>query len=502
MAVAAVMAVAGAVAASPGGHGPGAPAPAGAAQASMVPVSALTSSWSCAGATMGPHSALPGRLVLSNAAPRPVQALVRLVTSDGHHYRESTAVPAGGTTTLPETVPDAAAGAWVGAMVTLYGGMASVTQQVRSRWGDSGQPCASTASGTWYFPYGQDLRNAGEYLSLVNPYPADVIADLSFSTELGREQPGAFQGLVVPADGMTVVGLSSALRPRAHISVSVHARSGGIAAFETELVTPPLKHAPLLGTPGALNPVDPQAGVTLELGAPQAQTDWWWPEGGAGGGVTESYEVFNPGPRTARVNLQLLTQGTAKAAPGAVGGSDQLVVAPYSSAQVTTNGQPWALSGTEYATELKSTNGVPVAAERAVTVGPPAARRGLGATLGLTGAGRAWLVRGPAGPGALSVQVSNPGLAPASLQIDVRDKAGDLTALPGLADLDLGAGSREGIQLPGAAEDRTLVLTSTVPLLVEQGPSTKAATPAGVGLTPAVPLAAVPSAGAPAAITG
>lgn len=494
--LAALLVIGGAVASYP--HPTSAAGPA-ATGVSAAPAVALSSSWSCAGATAGPHSAVPGQLVLANAGPARVSGVVDLVSSDGHSQRVAVAVPAGGETTVDEDFSGAAPGAWVGALVTLYGGMASVSQQISSRWGQATQPCASSASGTWYFPFGMDLRNAGEYISLVNPYPSDAIVDLSFTTELGREEPGAFEGITVPADGMTVIGLPTALRPRTRIATTVHARSGGIVAFETELVTKPPKHGQLLGTPGALNPVAPEAGVTLTLGASGPEADLWWPQGREGGGVTESYDIYNPGGRMARATLSLLTQGTSSATAAAVGGSDKVTVPAYGWVQVTTNQQPWAISGAAYAVHLVSTNRVGLVAERSVVAVAPPVERGLGAMLGLAQPARRWIL--PAWVGgygqrtvgprlatsrlALTVQVSNPGAEPATVEVQTRTSAGALGPVAGLNTIVLGSGQRTSFSLPALLAGHTVVLRGSSPVLVEENSAWRSPV-YGLNLAPAV----------------
>ncbi len=129
---------------------------------------------------------------------------------------------------------------------------------------------------------------------MLNPYPGVAIADLSFTTEYGQEEPVTFEGVVVPADGLTVLNLGSHLRRRLKIAVTVKVRTGQVAAFETELVTPPPPGAPLVGSNGGLNPAAPTAGATLTLGSSEPATSWWWPEGADGGGLTESYVFYNP----------------------------------------------------------------------------------------------------------------------------------------------------------------------------------------------------------------
>jgi len=470
------------------------PATAGTAAAtgtaiSATPAQALSASWTCGGATAGAGSELPGELLFDNPGPRAVDGSVTLVSSDGHSQEFTVSVPAGSSATLAETVAGAAPGAWVAALVTIYGGLASVSQDVSSHWGQTSQACASGASGAWYFPDGYTLRNAWEFLSLVNPYPVDAIADLSFTTNLGPEDPGDYQGVVVPARGMAIIGLADHLRRRPHIAATVHVRSGRIVVFETELVTKPPKGAPVIGS-GGVNPVAPQAGVTLMLGAPALQQSMWWPEGGEGPGLTESYDVYNPGSRPLEAALRLFTAG----GPGqAAGGSHEVQVPADGWAQVTTDGQPWAIAGTPYGAELSSTNGEPLVAERSVVAAKPSDETGLGSVLGLDGAARAWVLPAPPvqAPGAplpsLSVEMYDPGVAPAALSVEMRAPNGALVALPGLQRVTVNGGQRAAVALPASSIGQALVVESSEPVLVEQ--DTAAQRPArGVDLSPAVPV--------------
>jgi len=91
---------------------------------------------------------------------------------------------------------------------------ASVEQQISAPSGLSASPCATSGSAQWYFTTGETLVNASMGLTLINPYPSDAIADLSFSTDQGLEVPTEFQGLVVPAGSLLHVDVGSHLRRR------------------------------------------------------------------------------------------------------------------------------------------------------------------------------------------------------------------------------------------------------------------------------------------------
>jgi hypothetical protein len=462
---------------------------------SGVPAEALSSSWFCAGATESPKSVAGGQLLFYNGGGTAVPGSVDLVSQGGYQTKTSVTVPAGAAITLDERLPGLTGSNsdhWVGAIVTLYGGMASVSQVVTTPYGSASQPCASAASSQWYFAYGATLRNAWDEISLLNPYPVPAVADLSFTTDEGREQPVAFEGVIVPADGLSVVSLRNHLRRRQHIAVTVTARAGQLVAFETEIVTQPPAGAPPVGVPGAVNPVLPVPGITLTLGSTQPATSLWWPDAGEGPGLTESYAVYNPGPTTARLTLSLV--------PGAGGGglasSSQFTVGPFGSALVTTNGQPWALPSTSYAAHLESANGTGVVAERFVMTAPPSPERGLAALMGQDQASRDWLVTGgitgessfvpsPEFLGDVWLEVVDPGRRPAVMVVESLEQGKWLRL--GTDNYQVGPGQRDAIQLSAAVAGEALVVSSSRPILLEQDwfsslPSI------GINLSPAAPV--------------
>jgi hypothetical protein len=467
----------------------------------------LSSSWFCAGGTASGAPPAAGELVISNANGSALKGSAEVVSVGGLRHTERVLVPAGSSEVLSEdplVLPGRRLRGWVGAVVTLYGGMASVSQVVKGRSGTSEQPCASSAARHWYFASGSTLRNAAAYVSLLNPYPEDAVADLSFSTEYGREDPLAFQGLVVPPLGLTVVDLGTHLRRRQEIATTVSVRTGELVAYETEVVAPPPPGAPLLGASGAANPAAPVAGVELTLGATAPATELWWPNGGDGPGLTESYDIYNPGPSEARLTLSLLsgqassglaTPGLRTARPaGGLSSSSQLVVPAVGWASGTTNGQPWALPASTYAAHLESTNGVPVVAERVVAATAPSATRGLAVLGGQAAVARQWLIGGLwrpvsarlAGLGQAWLGVFNPGPLPSKLVVEdfVGGRVAPVAALGGLR---LGPGERAGVRLPLALARGPLALVATKAVAVEQDWYYPAGGP-GTDLEPGVPL--------------
>ena len=352
-----------------------------------APADALSSSWYCAGATDDRGGAASGRLVLTNASGRSLEAHVSIVSDGAARRAEEVSVAPRAAVTVPETVAGGAP--WVAAIVSLDGGSVTVEQETSGPLGPTAEPCATTVSASWYFAAGETLVNANSTISLLDPTAAPAIVDLAFTTDEGREQPGAFQGIVVPAGGLVEVSLRSQLRRRSTIATTVTATSGAVVAWKTDVVARPAKGAVILGTAAAraplADPASPYVGVSEVAGAPAASTRWWWPEGITGRGRVEQYEVYNPGARTARVALTVaLEQGSAEPFDLTVGPGQVATLATSTAARIP--------NGVAYGASLRSLDGVPVVAEQTATEAAPASGRGSTEVVGATTPARRWLV--------------------------------------------------------------------------------------------------------------
>lgn len=415
----------------------------------VAPSVALSSSWSCAGGTAGRGSLAPSRLFIDNAGATALSGSVRLVAQDGAARGIAVSVPAGGRVIVPETFSGPASGEWAGALVALYGGMGSVYQEVSTRTGSSVGACSPAASPEWYFAGGAVLRNAALELSLLNPYPQAAVVDVSFATNEGEEQPLAVQGVVVPARGVAVVNLAAALRQRLAIATTVKARTGEVVAWETQRVAQPPAGA-TLARPGrsansAMNPALPVAGVALTLGSTEQARDWWWADGGEAPGLAETYDVYNPGPVPAHVQLQLFPGGKG------TGSTYSWTVGPASLSEVTTNAQPWALPNVAYAAHITST--APVVAARSVEARRPSPERGISSQLGLVEGATRWLV---AGGGTMEA------FSPSRGSLQVFERLG--AHLLRTEDVSLAASQHVSFLLPGAGS--AYVVEGSAPVMV------------------------------------
>ncbi len=414
----------------------------GSPQAVAAPAAALSSSWFCAGATDNPGGPASGHLVMTNAGNGPVTAQVALVPSRGSRVEQRVAVAAQGQATVAEQVPGGSP--WIGAVVDFDGGAATVSQVLSGPAGGSSTPCATSGSSQWYFAAGQTLINASEELTLLNPYPSEAVVDLTFTTDQGVEQPSDFQALTVPAGGLTAVDVGSHLRRRQHIAVSITARTGGrLVAWKTDAVRRPSKSEAVLGAkvdPSSANASDPAApvgGLTALPGSPAPARRWVWPAGDAGNGTDEQYAIYNPGPVPAQVELAInLDQGTAEPFLVTVGPDQVTTVMAGAEARIP--------PGVGHSAVLRSTNGVPVVAERTAAVGPPATGYGLGELFGSQIQADVWLLPTAAGTGTSSqVVLFNPSAA--AEHVSFARLGGQ--SLPGVAAVPLPAGARAVVAL-------------------------------------------------------
>lgn len=430
-----------------------------------APAAALSSSWFCAGAGNGTTGGEAGSIVIANAGQAPVQAAVDIVSAPASTssptppaQKSTVIVPARSSAATAETAP--AAGQWAGAIVDVNAGSVAVSQVLDGPLGRSSQPCASSGSAAWYFPYGQTRINADETILLLNPYPTDSIVDMSFSTNQGIEQPQALQGVDVPPGGLVAEDLGSEMRRRPTIAATVTARQGRVVAWEVFGVTAPHAGQPILGTTAGsaalADPALPVAGLTASLGAAAPSTSWVWPDGLAGGGIDEQYVIYNPGPDTADLRLSVgLSQGAAE--------PFLLTVGPYEVVPIVSEQQARIPAGVPHAATLVSTDGVPVIATRVVTADggstPGGAITGLGNLLGQQMAVSRWLVPAPSTDANHrgELVVYNASAAVQRVVVSILGTAGDT---PLATAMSLPAGARGEVDIPAGTAQPLLVKAS------------------------------------------
>lgn len=459
---------------------PSPPAVAGpAAMPVAAPAGALSSSWFCAGPANMPSHLADGRLIIANEGGQALHGTVALLPSNGASRTQNIEVNAHTQLVLDETDPTASP--YLGADVELDGGQAAVEQVVAGSEGTSSTACASSGGTNWYFPTGTTQESSTLSLLLLNPYPDDAIADLSFTTEQGQEDPEDFQGIVIPAGTLVGVDIGSHLHLRASIATTVTLRVGRVAAFETEVVQSQSAATLATEAPGAM-PWPP--GITLARGAPSTETTWWWPSGVANTGATEEFVIYNPGSGVAQVSLLAdLDQGSAD--------PFQLSVDPYATAVVTMNNESRIPVGVGHGTTLRSANGVGVVATRLALSNSMASPSGLSAELGSSLTARQWLVTGAGDTGMVNsaLVIYNP--ASVSVKVAISSLDGSQTLVKGQAAVVISGHHRYvfASQASGtnATVDGPLVVSGSGPVVVEQDISPAKAI--GIDASIGVPLA-------------
>jgi len=407
----------------------------------MAPAGALSSTWLCPALGASAASPVLGRLVLANPGAAPLTATVTVVPATGapvvQHPRLA---PYSRQEISLETV---APGDYAAATVTFDGAGGAVEQEVRGALGDSVAPCATDSSDHWYFPTGATDASASEFISLYNPYPAPAIADLRFETDQGPAVPDAFQGVVVPGSGFTVLDIGARVRSRSRVAATVSVRGGRVVADELQVLSAP------------------PHGLVLTLGAPALSTSWLYANGGVGTGVKERFDIFNHGPLEAAVSAApVLDQGSAEPFDVSVPPEAMVSLEVDSQARIPPGvGEAWALT---------STNGVPFVSERVITAAKPATQTGTAATIGAEATSRRWVFGAGSTTGGQTERlvVLNPGAADAHVSV-VASGDGEAVHLPSLV---VPANARVSFDI-GALHPADVVMldvTSDVPIVAER----------------------------------
>lgn len=411
---------------------------------------ALSSTWYCAGATANAGGPAAATVVIANAGAGVATAGVRTIAEQGEPPPRVpvTVGPRSVANVKLAPVPGAAHGA---AVVDVDSGQVVVELLVGGVPGTAGEfaatPCASSASRNWYLAGGSTAKDAALHLSLLNPFPEDAIADLSFATETGHAVPADFQGIVVPARGLAVVDIGSHVRRREALATEVAVRSGRLVAAQTLSRT----------LPG-------RAGLSAGLGAPSLGREWYFPDGVAGAGITERYALANPGPREAKVLIEVtLDEGAAEPLERTIAANGRL--------EVVMGPEVGVPVGVAHAVVIRSLDDVPVVASRELEAAAPAPRLGRADTLGARRLARTWTFAGGGVEETLDewIVVHNPGSRPASVSIaGLAD--GQALAIEGLQGVKIEPGRRIPLRLSDHVKRSPLpiVLTSSVPVVAER----------------------------------
>jgi hypothetical protein len=338
-----------------------------------APDTALRSTWYCAGGTAAPDGDAAHRVVVLNASDRDLSGTVTVYPGQVHPLAD-------GAPELPEPVEvpleigahqqegvdlgEVIEAPYAAALVEMDGGEVVVEHEVTGPAGRDASPCSSAASSTWFFADGTTVQGAQETLAIFNPFPDDAVVDITFATDDGRREPEDYDGLVVPSGQVVAADVTATVTVREHVSASVTARTGRVVTDRLQSFD---------GTNGA-------EGLTVTLGAPEPTLGWAWSAGVIGGGVSERYTIYNPTDERAEVSLEVQPD------------DESITIEPFEltipprSFGIVDDEQLRQRLGEEtiaHGTVLRSSNVVPVVAERRTGGSPESSRPGVDLTLGV-----------------------------------------------------------------------------------------------------------------------
>jgi hypothetical protein len=430
-----------------------------------APAAALSSSWFCAfaGAPAGVSAA--GVLSIVNTGGQAVSGTVIFIGSQGPSPSEPISVPSRAALQLAEPVGPSP---YLAALVNVDGGDVAVEQAINGSAGIAGAPCATSASTQWHFADGTTAKDDTLLIGLLNPFPDDAVVDFAFTTDQGREASvGALQAVPVPGRSLVVVDIGQHLRRRVHMATSITARVGRIVAAQLQAKLPPG------GT----------SGLSLEIGGGQPRPVWTFADGRADPRVAERFQLYNPGPDDARVEVRLvLDQGSAD--PFTVD------VPPFGTATLDANHDGRIPASVGHAVEFRSVNGVGVVVDRSYDVAPAGGHSAVVLSTPASESARAWAFAwGETTTSANEwVIVYNPG--PAAVQVTmVTPENGAFVAIPGLDAIAVPGGRRSVVALGDHVQRAALplVVQASGPVVVER--SLAVAAGPGASATVGVPLA-------------
>jgi hypothetical protein len=249
---------------------------------------ALTGSWFCPGVPATGEDGVGGDVVVANRDDEQLIGRFTILTPDGVGASDSLVVEPWSRTTID--VDAFVTAPYASVVVEIDGGRGFVEQRAQHPAGNSVAPCTGNTSDEWYFADGFTVDGSVETLVLTNPYDAAAVVDLVFATQAGESTPAAFQGFtILPQSVQTIPIADLGARDEPVIAVKITAERG-------RLVVGRAQH--YLGG-GRL-------GYDVSLAAPALRDQWWFADGEAGDGISETFAIYNPTDDDVQVDVVFL----------------------------------------------------------------------------------------------------------------------------------------------------------------------------------------------------
>jgi hypothetical protein len=428
----------------------------------------LSSTWYCAAGSAGTEAAPDHVVSLSN--PSDEEIPVRLTAFNADGQVGTTVVDA-----VASDVTDADVNALFGAtdlsvMVESESGTLAVEHRLRIPTGADSVACSTTSSAAWFFPSQSSVLGASAKLVLFNPFSADAGVDITAPVSDGMRSPSEWAGIVVRAGTSRVIDLGQYVQRRDQFAVSVKLRSGQVVAETAQSFAI-----------GAEGDVPATRGVQLQLGIPEAFSEWTFATGFTGQGTRERLVVYNPNRDASSVVVQVTPFSAAEMPPEPF----ELDVPGNRFATIDLSAESRVPGEGYHAIKVESDEDAPVVVGRVIQLsGPQAAPSDpafgprppltLGTTIGTGSPVTAdrWLLPSvPTGGDQQPVVfVHNPGTGIAT--VTVRALAGEDAPIVIASDVEIAPGDSGWISLSvpdvAAAQDRTFEVTANAPVVVER----------------------------------
>jgi hypothetical protein len=427
-------------------------ATAGAWMPSVTDNPALTGSWFCPGVPATGEDGVGGEVVVANRDDEQLLGRFTILTPDGVGASDTVVVEPWSRTAID--VDAYVTAPFAGVVVEIDGGRGFVEQRAQHPAGDSVAPCSDSTSDEWYFADGFTVDGSVETLVLTNPYDDAAVVDLLFATQAGESTPAAFQGFtILPQSVETIPIADLGARDEPVIAVKVAAERG-------RLVVGRAQH--YLGG-GRL-------GYDVSLAAPALRDQFWFADGEAGDGITETFAIYNPTDDDVQVDVVFLgiplDAGYSDVAPIDVPAHQVVVYDPSAD-------QDAELPPGRHASVFSTLAEPSVVVERVLTrpAGDAVATSVvLGAPPRTDGyvASRWHVGIGPSEPTSQALVVYNVDNVDGTVTIEAVGPGGP-SPVPALTDLPIGAGQVITIDLvDGDVIDRELIVQSTNRVFVER----------------------------------
>lgn len=310
--------------------------------------------------------------------------------------------------------------------------------------------CAPRAATRWLFPEGNSTVTHDERLLIYNPFPDEAVVRVVLLTQAGEQTKAGLSDLPVPSKDSITVAINDFLRERKVLGAVVTSARGRVVAWRLSIARPEEK----------------ASGVQMTLGATAPRGVWYFPEGGVGDGYQERLSIMNPGTEEATVEVSLVTPRRSLPATGLT----EVAVGPRSTVAESLDAAMLPRDGGGVGVVVRSTNGVPVVAERTVFYGTEELD-GVASEIGAPApASRWWLGPATSRPATDTAVFLNPGAEPVEVSLALLRSGGAALRPRALSGLRILPGGRLRVPLADATRGRPVgvLVEATGPVVAER----------------------------------